>query len=72
MDSPRTVHLVGQRTLMPGVFLTGKVSFSFWKIPSLRGEYLMSFVISRVVSSAFLISVYCFNVSAAVKLRAWP
>ena len=49
-----------------------QVSYSFWKILSLLGEYLMSFVISQVVFCVLFINIDGFSVSAAAKLRAWP
>ena len=58
-----TVHLEGQRTLIPGVLPAGKFSFSLRKVPSLHGEYLINLVISRVVSNASFISLDCFSAS---------
>ena len=52
------VHLVGQSVLIPG---DGEVTSSFnrFKISSLRGDFLISFVISFAVSNAFLTIAHC-------------
>ena len=48
------VHLVGHNTLKPGELLAEKLLMC-WKIPSIRGEYLMSLVASGVVSRASML-----------------
>ena len=65
------VHLVGQCVLIPG---DGEVTSSFnrFKIASLRGDILISFVISFAVSNAFLTIAHCLMVSLQAKFREWP
>ena len=78
--SALTVHRVGHSTQTPGELLVGKFSFIFGEILSLRGEYLISLVILRVVSRVSLItSIFLIikkmkvtKVSQAAKLRECP
>ena len=66
------VHLVGYKILIPGALLDEISSFIFWNMPSLRGECLISLVISRVVSKASFNNLHFFSVSPAARLRACP
>ena len=71
IQSALTVHLVGHKTLTPGE--SGAISILIsLKNCSLRGEYLISLVISCVVSMADFVTLIFLRVSLAAKFKECP